>query len=131
MTFLNTFYMYMLFLLSGYFVPRSVQKKGIKQYLSDRLLRLGLPFLAGLLIINNVSMLLGKLSPSSPFTELPWRAVPLNHLGVLWFLVVLFAFDLLYCLWVAIRGDRFSVDASVAIPKLRSWLNQCCCSRIH
>ena len=122
MTFLNTFYMYMLFLLSGYFVPRSVQKKGIRQYLSDRLLRLGIPFLVGLLIINNVSMLLGKLSPSSPFTELPWRAVPLNHLGVLWFLVVLFAFDLLYCLWVAIRGERFSVDASVAIPKLRSWL---------
>ena len=122
MIFFNTFYMYMLFLISGYFVPYSVHKKGIRHYINARLLRLGIPFLVGLLIINNLSMLLGRLSPSSPLTELPWSKMPLNHLGVLWFLVVLFAFDLLYCLWVAIRGDRFSVDASVAIPKLRSWL---------
>ena len=122
MTFFNTFYMYMLFLISGYFVPRSVHKKGIRQYLNGRLLRLGIPFLAGLLIINNVSMLLGRLSPSSPLRELSWSTMPLNHLGVLWFLVVLFVFDLLYCTWVAIRGDRLSVDTSVATPKQRSWL---------
>jgi hypothetical protein len=41
---------------------------------------------------------------------------------VLWFLVVLFVFDLLYCAWVALRGDRFSVNTSVPTPQLRSWL---------
>ena len=121
MTFLNTFYMYMLFLLSGYFVPRSVQKKesgntsamspetwhSVLGWSADHQQRLDAVRQA--LAVRSIHGVALESSAS-------------NHLGVLWFLVVLFAFDLLYCLWVAIRGDRFSVDASVAIPKLRSWL---------
>ena len=121
-SFSNTFFMCMLFLLSGYFVPRSVHKKGVLRYLKDRLLRLGLPFVGGMLLINNVSVLLGRLSPASPLATLPWRDIPLNHVIVLWFLLVLFAFDLLYCAWVRLRGDRFAMDTSVPTPKLRSWL---------
>ena len=120
--FCNTFFIYMLFLLSGYFVPRSVHKKGIANYLKDRLRRIGIPFLIGLFLINNAAWLLGRLSPASPLAELPWSDIPFNRVGVLWFLVVLFVFDLLYCAWVALRGDRFSVDTSVPIPRLRSWL---------
>ena len=122
MSFSNTFFMCMLFLLSGYFVPRSVHKKGVLRYLQDRLLRLGLPFVGGMLLINNLSVLLGRLSPASPLATLPWRDMPLNHVMVLWFLLVLFAFDLLYCAWVRLRGDRFAIDTSVPTPKLRSWL---------
>ena len=48
--------------------------------------------------------------------------LPFNQLGVLWFLVVLFAFDLLYCAWVKVRGDHFVIDASLPTPQLRSWL---------
>ncbi len=118
----QTFFMYMLFLVSGYFVPRSVHRKGVKRYLQDRLLRIGIPFLVGLLLINNTSVLLGRLSPASPLAELSWNDMPFNRVGVLWFLVVLFVFDLLYCAWVLFRGDRFSVDTSVPAPQLRSWL---------
>ena len=120
--FCNSFFMYMLFLLSGYFVPRSVHKKGVTRYLKDRLLRIGIPFLAGLLLINNASMLIARLSPASPLAELSWNQLPFNRVGVLWFLVVLFVFDLFYCAWVALRGDYFSVDTSVPTPRLRSWL---------
>jgi len=120
--FCNTFFMYMLFLLSGYFVPRSVHKKGTACYLKDRLLRIGIPFAVGLLLINNGSLLLGRLSPASPYAASSWAAMPFNRVGVLWFLIVLFVFDLLYCAWVALRGDRFSVDTSVPLPKRRSWL---------
>ena len=55
--FCQTFFMYMLFLLSGYFVPRSVHKKGVAHYLKDRLRRIDIPFLIGLLLINNASWL--------------------------------------------------------------------------
>ena len=120
--FFNTFFMYMLFLISGYFVPRSVHKKGVTRYLKERLLRIGIPFLFGLLLINSSSWLLGRLSPGSATADMPWRDLPFNQLGVLWFLVVLFAFDLLYCGWVQLRGDRFGIDTSVPTPQLRSWL---------
>ena len=120
--FFNTFFMYMLFLVSGYFVPRSVHKKGVVRYLKERLLRIGIPFLFGLLAINGFSLLLGRLSPGSATADIPWRDLPFNQLGVLWFLVVLFAFDLLYCAWVQIRGDRFAIDISLSPPQLRSWL---------
>lgn len=120
--FCNTFFMCMLFLISGYFVPRSVHKKGIARYLKDRLLRIGVPFLVGLLLINNASVLLGRLSPSSPLAELSWNTLPLNSIWALWFLVVLFVFDLLYCTWVSLRGNRFTVDNSVSTPQMRSWI---------
>ena len=120
--FCNTFFMCMLFLISGYFVPRSVHKKGIARYLKDRLLRIGVPFLVGLLLINNASVLLGRLSPSSPLAGLSWNTLPFNSIGALWFLVVLFVFDLLYCTWVSLRGNRFTVDNSVSTPQMRSWI---------
>ena len=120
--FCNSFFMCILFLLSGYFVPRSVHKKGVAHYLKDRLRRIGIPFLVGLLLINNASWLLGRLSPSSPLAELPLSEIPFNSVMALWFLVVLFVFDLLYCAWVVLRGDRFSIDTSVPAPQLRSWI---------
>ncbi len=120
--FCNSFFMYMLFLISGYFVPRSIHKKGVARYLKERLLRIGVPLLFGLLLINSSSLLLARLSPGSATANIPWRELPFNQLGVLWFLVVLFAFDLLYCAWVKLRGDRFALNTSVPTPQLRSWL---------
>ena len=119
---INSFIMPMMFLISGYFVPRSVHKKGVVQYLKTRLVRLGVPFLVGLLLINNAAYLIGRLSPSSPLAELSWNDFPFNRVWVLWFLVVLFGFDLLYCAWVALRGDRFVIDVSIPVPRMRSWL---------
>jgi len=122
LVFCNTFYMCILFLISGYFVPRSVHKKGIARYLKDRLLRIGVPLLVGILLINNISLLLGRLSPASPLAKLSWSNIPFNHVVALWFLLVLFTFDLIYCAWVSLRGVRFSVDTTVPTPQLRTWL---------
>jgi fucose 4-O-acetylase-like acetyltransferase len=119
---INSFIMPMMFLISGYFVPRSVHKKGVAQYLKARLCRLGIPFLVGMLLINNSLLLLSRLSPASPFAKLPLSNLPFNTVIVLWFLVVLFAFDLLYCAWVALRGDQYAIDTSASPPRIRSWL---------
>ena len=119
---INSFIMPMMFLISGYFVPRSVYAKGISHYLQRRLQRLGIPFILGMLVINNSSILLARQSPGSPFAGIPLSDLPFNTIIVLWFLVVLFVFDLLYCAWVSLRGHRYSVDATVAVPAMRSWL---------
>ena len=38
-----SFFMGLFFLISGYFIPSSINKKGIKLFIKDRLIRLGLP----------------------------------------------------------------------------------------
>ena len=119
---INSFIMPMMFLISGYFVPRSVHKKGVARYLKERLARLGIPFIAGTLLINNGSVLLSKSSPNSPYMDMPWSKLPINNTGVLWFLLVLFAFDLVYCSWIALRGDRYEIDITAPAPTMRSWV---------
>ena len=57
---INSFIMPTMFLISGYFVPPSVQKKGVGRYLNDRLVRLGIPFLMSMMLINSSSTLLSK-----------------------------------------------------------------------
>ena len=122
--FCNTFFMYILLLLSGCFVPRLVDKRGVLNYLYDRLWRLGIPFLAGLLLIINASYLLGRLSQASPLIALAWTDMSFNCLSVLWFLVVLFffVFDLLYCDRVTLQGNHSSIDPSGPTPQFRFWL---------
>ena len=119
---INSFIMPMMFLISGYFVPRSVHKKGVLRYLQGRLQRLGIPLVAGMLLINNSSIWLARQSPGSPFVGQAFNDLPFNTVIVLWFLVVLLAFDLFYCSWVWLRGDRYAVDTTVPVPAMRSWL---------
>ena len=119
---INSFIMPMMFLISGYFVPRSVHKKGILRYLQGRLQRLGIPLVAGMLLINNSSIWLARQSPGSPLAGQAFNDLPFNTVIVLWFLVVLLAFDLFYCSWVWLRGDRYALDTTVPVPAMRSWL---------
>ena len=119
---INSFIMPTMFLISGYFVPRSVYKKGIGQYLNDRLVRLGVPFFMGMLLINSSSTMLSKLSPSSFYAEIPWSNLPLLNTYVLWFLIVLFAFDLLFCGYVVMKRERYEIDETIPAPGMQSWL---------
>jgi fucose 4-O-acetylase-like acetyltransferase len=45
------------FLISGYFVPRSYDHKGSVSYLKDRLLRLGIPLLVFIFVLNPIASL--------------------------------------------------------------------------
>jgi peptidoglycan/LPS O-acetylase OafA/YrhL len=49
------FFMPLMFLLSGLFVRTSLARKGLRRYLSDRLVRLGIPLAAGILVIVPLS----------------------------------------------------------------------------
>ena len=78
------FFMGLYFFISGYFVPRSFDKQGSKQFIQKKMLRLGIPLLFMGAII---SVLTGKL-----------------EIGHMWFVESLLVFCLIYALirkWVS------------------------------
>src|ERR1700761_9238568 len=50
--FLQSFFMGFLFFIAGYFVPGAVDKKGTARFIKDRAIRLGLPALFFMLVIQ-------------------------------------------------------------------------------
>jgi Acyltransferase family len=95
----DSFFMAMFFFLSGLFVWTGLARKGPLDYLRDRLIRLGLPFVicAFTLIPIAYYAIALRETPDENFLDFwrktiivgPWPS------GPLWFLWVLFAFDLI------------------------------------
>jgi|GEM_PF-73770 len=94
--YLDSFLMALMFFVSGLFVLPSLRRRGSRAYVVSRLKRLGLPFLAGILVIAPVafypSFLMADPSPERPylatfFTTDGWPV------GPPWFLWVLLLFD--------------------------------------
>ncbi len=94
----DSFFMAMFFFLSGLFVWPGLSRKGAADYLSDRLLRLGLPFVicAFTLIPIAYYAIALRQTPDVSFTAFWWKTVTVGPWpsGPIWFLWVLFAFDL-------------------------------------
>lgn len=89
----HAFRMFAFFMLAGYFAGMIRERKGTRPWLTERMRRLGLPFVASLITLGAIQfrlqdVLLHKSSPT--FLGLP---VALDHL---WFLVVLLGFCLTY-----------------------------------
>ena len=98
------FFMGLYFFISGYFVPRSYDKQGAKQFVQKKLLRLGVPLIAiGLLL----SILSGKF-----------------EVGHLWFVESLLVFCLVYAL---VRHWVSPID-NACIPFPLSWAKCRSCS---
>lgn len=99
----QSFFMGLFFFISGYFVPRSIDRKGPGGFSRDRLIRLGLPLLAFLLLLRPLASLHGWLTmPDRPpyplFYIFSWDP------GPTWFLEVLLIFSLIYAGYRALRG---------------------------
>ncbi|MCX7285456.1 MAG: acyltransferase family protein [Novosphingobium sp.] len=91
----HVFRMFAFFMLAGYFAGMIRERKGTRPWLSERLRRLGLPFMASLVTLGAVQFhlqdsLLHK--PSPRFLALP---LALDHL---WFLIVLLGLCVIYAL---------------------------------
>jgi surface polysaccharide O-acyltransferase-like enzyme len=119
----GSYFMSAFFLLAGYFTPRSLERKGAKQFLIDRLIRLGIPILFYITIILNFTRwFLSVYYLGVPFGIGDLRLV--YDPGHLWFLQVLLIFAVVYvlCRVLASRGSmrpiqvyrhRFPPDASL------------------
>ena len=118
----NTFFMNILFLISGYLLPQSIQKQGLSTFVRNRLIRLGIPLIFSIILINNILPIGGLLVPDSPAFDLGFTSLPLNRIGPQWFLLVLIFFNVMYCLWAWLRNTKFSINQKTPVPGWRSWL---------
>ncbi len=111
----DTFFMALMFFISGLFVWRSLTRKGARNYLSDRLKRLGIPFVIAVPLLMplayypaqlNVELVFGGSSSYGEFWLGMVRA-GFGTAGPLWFLWLLMVFDCLVALAyrVAIQSD--------------------------
>jgi surface polysaccharide O-acyltransferase-like enzyme len=102
----QSYFMTTFFLLAGYFTPRSLERKGSKNFLLDRIIRLGIPLLVyTTLIINlNVYMI------TKWYLEVPFQFVWGYQPGHLWFLQLLFLFALIYVIFKLFKKEATCLE---------------------
>ncbi len=107
------------FLISGYFTPGSLDRKGTRWFIKDRFIRIGIPLGIFALIIRPTMVYLLKwdtLSLQYSYLEnifLLKNAAP----GPAWFLEVLLVFSIAYAAWrVATRSGRSREHESRPFP---------------
>ena len=96
------FGMGLLFLLAGLLAPRSLARKGPRRFARDRLLRLGVPLVVFVTVIDLLTDFFGyRLEGGDlsfgPFVGRWWRYDA--DLGPMWFVAMLLAFSLAYAGW--------------------------------
>src|ERR1700752_323758 len=98
----DIFFMAIFFFLSGLFVWPGIARKGALNYLADRLLRLGLPFVICAFTVIPLAYYAISLRhhPEIGFSEYWWSMITKGPWpsGPLWFLWVLLAFDVVACI---------------------------------
>jgi len=92
----DTFFMSLMFLLSGLFVWPSLARKGATRFLRDRLLRLGVPFGVMALLAPLAYYAAYRVTARDPSVATFWRewlSLEMWPSGPVWFISVLLAFD--------------------------------------
>ncbi len=103
----QAFSMGLFFLIAGYFTPGSYDHKGPRQFLKDRLLRLGIPMLCFDFIIGPLMayplMQAGALEFDGSYRQFLAMYYGTFHIGTgpLWFVEALLIFAIFYVLWRA------------------------------
>lgn len=99
------FFMALFFLLAGYFTPGAYDRKGAAQFLRDRLVRLGVPFVFfSLLVFGPISY--GSYAAESTNPLSFWQFIAQRYLGGdvfqaghLWFIALLLLLSVCYLLY--------------------------------
>jgi hypothetical protein len=101
----QSFFMGAFFTISSYFSPGSVDRRGSKAFLFDRLKRLGIPLIFYVFVINPLTLYpVERLFHGYTGTLGDYFALILLNsrdwnLGVMWFVATLLVFALVYVLW--------------------------------
>jgi hypothetical protein len=93
----DVYLMSLMFFLSGLFVWTSLTRKGSGPFLSDRLVRLGVPLVLAVYVLMPIALYpayrMTALDPSVAAYWQQWMALPFWPCGPLWFLWELFALN--------------------------------------
>jgi fucose 4-O-acetylase-like acetyltransferase len=92
-SFSQSFVLGAFFFISAYFLPRSLEKKGPARFLSDRLIKLGIPYLLYYFLFMPLLASLGDWAMGEP-VDLRYYFHYCNS-GPLWFVEALFLFTLI------------------------------------
>jgi hypothetical protein len=128
--FLQAFFMGLLFLIAGYFVPAAFESKGFGKFARDRAVRLGLPALFYMLVIHPLTVywLIRDFSDLSrpPLMRAYWPYLShgrfLSGSGPMWFTLALLLFSLGYGLVGILRRTPYQVQPEAALPSHRQVL---------
>ncbi len=108
----------LLFLISGYFVPSAYDRKGFGKFLKDRLVRLVIPAVVFMVIINpityySMAISLGDKLPGffEYYLHYMTSIQVLEGNGPMWFVLALFVFNLVYGIIRFIRKDPSTTKA--------------------
>ena len=121
----QSWFMGALFLIAGYFTPGSLSRKGSGSFLKDRLLRLGIPLVIYVFVLNPISSIGFYLMPASLTgitTPLTFRTFPyfkFLDMGPLWFVVMLLVLSFGYVAWERLTRNRTFPLMSKSAPSYR------------
>jgi hypothetical protein len=91
-----SFFMGLFFMISAYFVPASLERKGAAKFIKDRLVKLGVPVL---IFMVGVFPVMGYLLNGQP-------SITLGHL---WFLALLLIFSAAYAVYLQVKKPSLIV----------------------
>lgn len=128
----QAFFMGMFFLLAGYFTPDSLRTKGWLRFLTDRLLRLGIPVLVFGLLLGTLSRALAGYPDGRPVLACWLHMLRMGTfaIGPLWFALALLLFTFGWVLWAGWGRDRprmAPAPAVVDLPPQRMWILTALC----
>ena len=118
----QAFFMGFFFMISSYFSPGSVDKKGARTYLLDRAKRLGIPLLLYVIIID--PLLIFITTRASGDVQSIWQSLSQHYSnihnfssGQLWFVAALLIFSLVYVAWRSVNMPIRSVGLPISITR--------------
>ncbi|MFN8495370.1 MAG: acyltransferase family protein [Caldilineaceae bacterium] len=107
----QAYFMSAFFLLAGYFTPRALANKGVKQFINDRLLRLGVPLLLYTTLVVN----LNKLLLDVYYRKVAYQPFIGYSAGHLWFVQALLLFAGIYVVyWVIAKPGGARTKAAIS-----------------
>ena len=118
----QAFFMSLFFLIAGYFVPASFERKGARAFLLDRLYRLGVPLLVYVLVLH--PLLVKILHPELDVADYLLNGLRtldiLSWTGPLWFAEALLIFTIAALPFLG-RLHRQSAPPAAALPATTIW----------